>query len=44
MYRLYQEFDQEDFQARIRFFSVKEGGRRAYLNGIRFDTQYADDL
>lgn len=43
MYRLYQSRDPEDFQARVRFFPLDEGGRRSYPNGIRFDFKYIDD-
>ena len=43
MTRIYERFDPEDFQARIRFFSLEEGGRRSYPNGIRFDFKYTDD-
>jgi hypothetical protein len=44
MYRLYQKYDPEDFQAKIRFLTLEEGGQRQYPNGIRFDFQYVDDL
>lgn len=43
MTRIYEKFDPEDFQAKIRFFPLQEGGRRPYPNGIRFDFKYADD-
>jgi hypothetical protein len=43
MTRIYSKFDPEDFQARIRFFPLEEGGRRPYPNGIRFDFKYAED-
>ena len=43
MTRIYEKRDPEDFQARIRFFPLNEGGRRSYANGTRFDFKYADD-
>ncbi len=43
MTRIYKKFDPEDFQARIRFFPLNEGGRHPYPNGIRSDFMYADD-
>jgi len=42
MYRLYQKRDPEDFQAKIRFFPLDEGGKRSYANGIRLDFKYAE--
>ena len=43
MARIYAKFDPEDFQAKIRFLPLEDGGRRPYPNGIRFDFKYADD-
>jgi hypothetical protein len=43
MKRLYQNHDPEDFQAKIRFLTIEEGGRRKYANGSRFDFQYSED-